>query len=146
MSTSNKYISEGPFDFYRSIISRTLDILGFTKHLPQTCLLIRLQWFLVQILLLLTFCEIGLSLDFFYTRSIKGSGSRESPDKNEVKRTKTVSHGHVTCKRQCWQSLVIPYWSSHEMFDKFKKRWSTPNPAVTVADSCIMVICHRLDY
>lgn len=99
MSTSNKYISEGPFDLYRYISSRTLDILGFTKHLPQTCLLIRLQWFLVQILLLLTFCEIGLSLDLFYTRSIKGSGSRESPDKNEVKRTKTVSHGHVTCKR-----------------------------------------------
>lgn len=99
MSTSNKYISEGPFDLYRSISSRTLDILGFTKHLPQTCLLIRLQWFLVQILLL-TFCEIGLSLDLFYTRSIKGSGSRESPVKNEVKRTKTVSHGHVICKRQ----------------------------------------------
>lgn len=65
----------------------------------------------VQILLL-TFCEIGLSLDLFYTRSIKGSGSRESPVKNEVKHTKTVSHGHVTCKHQCWQSLVIPYWSS----------------------------------
>lgn len=98
MSTSNKYISEGPFDLYRSISSRTLDILGFTKHLPQTCLLIRLQWFLVQVLLLLTLCEIGLSLDLFYTRSIKGNGSRESPVKNEVKRAKTVSHDHVTCK------------------------------------------------
>lgn len=100
MSTSNKYISEGPFDLYRSISSHTLDILGFTKHLPQTCLLIRLQWFLVQILLLLTFCETELSLDLFYTRSIKGSGSRESPVKNEVKHTKTVSHDQVTCKRQ----------------------------------------------
>lgn len=100
MSTSNKYISEGPFDLYRSISSHTLDILGFTKHLPQTCLLIRLQWFLVQILLLLTFCETELSLDLFHTRSIKGSGSRESPVKNEVKHTKTVSHDQVTCKRQ----------------------------------------------